>query len=542
MSKNNKADAFIVQKEDGNYDVIPSKILDSYALKVDTDSEGSKGIKDDGFNYAENILEPRYDPNKLIELLDLNTYHEGSVDAVASDVSGLDYKLVPDDEKEEKEANKPEITRFFDGCKPSINKLIYKYVYDFRSVGYGVLEVIREGTSKSKPERFTHIPVHTLRRHVDEVRVKQMIGTKTVWFVIYGKNYDENNKPYDVHAETGEKYPYNSLSPEDRANELIWTEMYAPGTNYYGRPPIIGSVKAMYGDSGRVDYNISFFRNYGLPAFAVTVTGDFADYDVDPDDSEYDVTQTLKYKITKQLKEVIKNPHSAVTITVPSEGEEGNVEVNIQPLSVDTKEASFRLYRQDNMYEIIHAHKVDPSRLGIVDSGRLNSSNSKTLDNSYKVSTIAPLKADIEETINDFLRIEFGLTDWKFTIIGSDPKDYAGDMNLLKEAWLMGAVTQNQIIKAMGDKWGGKPTNDPRMDEYYINGVPMNKIWNEIELIEHDNLLDNLGNDLMKDAEALDELYRKEESLGENGFENPISQKTDSRLTSKIQSVFDRRK
>ena len=169
---------------------------------------------------------------------------------------------------------------------------------------------------------------------------------------------------------------------------------YAPGTDYYGRPPIVSCLGSIKGDIGAVKYNNSFFENYGMPKFAITVTGDFADYDLDPTDPDYDITQTLRYKIGQQIKEVIKNPHSAICITIPSEGEDGNVKLDITPLSVQTEEGHFRLYRKDTRDEVIHSHHVDPSRLGIYDAGSLNGGNSESTMASYKYGTIAPIKAE----------------------------------------------------------------------------------------------------------------------------------------------------
>ena len=50
------------------------------------------------------------------------------------------------------------------------------------------------------------------------------------------------------------------------------------------------------------------------------------------------MAQDERKRIGQQIKEVIKNPHSAICITIPSEGEEGNVDLKITPLSVQTEE------------------------------------------------------------------------------------------------------------------------------------------------------------------------------------------------------------
>jgi len=430
MNKN-KPDAFIVIREDGEPDIVKKTILDEYEYshKADMDSQGSKQIHDKGFNYTQGLIVPKYNPDNLIKLLDMNTYHEGCVDVVSNDASGSGYTFVPVETENEKELDNQELIDFFENCFPSINKLLYLRNYDRRTLGYGALELIREKRSKSKPLRLAHIRAHTLRRHSDGVRVKQQVGTKTVWFIIYGKNKDEKGKMYDVHADTGEIHNYNSLKPEERANELLWSVDYDPESSYYGRPKVASVLQAISGDISRATYNKSFFKNYGIPAFAITISGDFQDYLEEPflengePNPDYDETKTLKYKITKQLQEVMKNPHSAVCITVPSEGEEGNVEINLQPLSVETKEASFRLYRQDNRDEILHAHKVPPYRLGVNETGNLGGTNAGEASNTYLTSTVLPLKTDDEADINLLLREEFGVKDWKFQITNIDQRN-----------------------------------------------------------------------------------------------------------------------
>jgi capsid portal protein len=382
---------------------------------------------------------------------------------------------------------------------------LQRVVYDRRTIGYGALEVIREDKSESDIKRLKHIPGQTLRRHTDLCRVLHTTPSgKRVWFLIYGKNRDENGKGlFDVHADTGAKHPYNSLEPHERANELLWMQEYAPGTDYYGRPPIISCLGSIKGDISAVKYNNSFFDNYGMPKFAITVTGDFADYEEEPYNEDgtvnedYDITQTLRYKIGQQIKEVIKNPHSAICITIPSEGEEGNVELKITPLSVQTEEGHFRMFRKDVRDEVIHAHHVDPSRLGIFDSGNLNGTNSQVTRNSYKYGTITPIKSECEALINQ-IGAELGVTSWKFCIEDVAPVDYTADLALAEFLFQRGAMTIRDLIENFGAKFGltiSDTDDEYYLDARYINNVPLEKVWYETEeapSLEEDSILEQI--------------------------------------------------
>ena len=208
---NKHSDSFIVtiDKEE-EYHIIDRMDLDRFALKANVDPQsGSKQVPADELLVGQSILDPKYNPYYLVQLLDLYTYHAACVEAVAVDSTGISYTLKPVEGVEPIDAEKTRLEEVLDNSTPSINtnpestvkSLIL--VYDRRSIGYGALEVIRESTSKSDIKRLKHIPAHTLRRHTDLKRVVQVNNGKKVWFVIYGKNYDEDGNLCDVDADDG---------------------------------------------------------------------------------------------------------------------------------------------------------------------------------------------------------------------------------------------------------------------------------------------------------------------------------------------------
>ena len=519
-----KSDSFIVTVDNNDEPHIVDRMeLDKYSFKAEVDIDGSKQIVDDMFKQGQQILNPKYNPWDLVQLLDLYTYHASCVEAVAVDASGISYDLKPLENVEPIDAEKERFKAFLDNCSPSINTHLQRVAYDRRAIGYAALELIRETTSDSEPKKLKHIPAQTLRRHADKKRVLHITPAgKKVWFVIYGKNYDKNGQLCDVSADDGTFHPYNSLSPSERANELLWTMEYAPGTDYYGRPPIVSCLGSIKGDIGAVKYNNSFFENYGMPKFAITVTGDFADYDEEPyiDDGEghkipnpdYDITQTLRWKIGQQIKEVIRNPHSAICITIPSEGEEGNVELKITPLSVQAEEGHFRMYRKDTRDEVIHAHHMDPSRLGIFDTGTLNGTNSMVTQNSYKYGTIAPIKAELEDMVN-LIAGDLEISSWRFNIEDVAPIDYTKDLVLAEFLFARGAMTIRELVDNFGNKFGLTINdNEPYLDERFINNQPLNALFNQTEnnpYLEANSILGSLEENLWSN---LDDGVEKEET------------------------------
>lgn len=492
-----RSETYIVTDE---MNFVPTSLLEEYAIK------STKGLnEEDGFNYKD-VVEPPAPPKLLNKLIDINTWHKVCCEAIAADSSGAGYTFIPSVNVEvPSEEQRQCLETFFNNLRPNINTLLYEREYDCESVGWGVLEIIREAGDYDAPVNdIKHYSAANFRRCADGVRVQQIVGGKTRWFVILGQNNDENGH-YDVHYLTGEKY-YEGLPEHLRANELLWKNRFNPQTKLYGKAPATPAIASMYADHNRARYNIEFFKNYGIPSMIVTITGDFDPGILDKTDEDYDPRNTLEYRITEQLRKVIKNPHSGMVIQVPSEGEDGNVKVDIQPLSTDVKEASFRLFRKDNRDEVVAAHHMDPNRVGVTDSGKLGSSNAEQTDNSYRVSTIKPIVRENEDDINYLIHNCMGITDWDFKLLDTGEKrndvDIDKVINLVEKA----IMTPNEAREAIGEKYGLARIDDALLDEFYYNGEPLkNKFEPTDALFGADTILESLERDFSNDEVIDDE-------------------------------------
>lgn len=545
------SDAFIVTQKDNEYNLIEESILNQYATKSTRDiNSQAKQLDPEDPDYAQ-LKQPLYNFDDLAGLLEVNTFHKLCCEVVAEDSSGYGWNIIPtaDDDFDNNPDEKEYLTEWVKNFTTPINQTLYQLNYDRRALGCGAIEIIREGTSSSPIIDIKHIPLHQLYKHSDNCRIKQIVNAKHRWFIEYGTNFDEHGTPYDVNYLTGETAPYDSLPSDERANEIIWVTDYAPQRKTYGLPKIAPAIRVISGDLSRNNYNTAFFKNYGMPTFAVTVTGDFWDYDVDPEDPEYDITKTLKYKISQQLKEVIKNPHSAVTITVPSAGDEGNVDVNIQPLSVDTKEASFRMYRADNRDEILAAHGVPPYRLGLAITGSLGGNVAEESSSIYNISVVQPLKNDNENMINLLIRNELEITDWKFSINDIDKRDTDKDLDRAQKLFNMGAITPREIIEYFGKPFGATADEyDSTLDEHFINGNPISNLMgysNGMDVM-NDNFMNNLEDNLLNTAQYLGgdggATANKSITINTDGVQGEQGEETAKGINEAIRKTFKDRK
>ncbi|MFA5542860.1 MAG: phage portal protein [Bacilli bacterium] len=438
-------------------------ILEQYSIKGKGDE--SKQIPDTfSESYSgQGLKQPLYNPEALANLLELNTYHYRACKTKARDTAGLGWYLeaLTDNPDEKK---RKELDEFFSDLNPPLSSVLDRAMLDYESIGYGALELIREDYKPDgKVSNLVHIPAHTLRIHGSGNKFCQIRGNKKRWFKLaeYGK---------DVDCNTGIEYEMNSLTGERRATEIIWIINYTPRSDYYGLPDIIPAMGAIYGDISRRDYNIAFFDNFGVPAYAVFVSGNFDPGEEDPETGKTPMEESIE----EHFKELAKNPHSVMVLSVPSSGGEGEVKIEFKPLSVEIKEASFRLYRQDNRDEILAAHGVPPYRCGIAETGSLGGSTAQESTEIYKMSVIQPRQEVLENLINLYIVWNsFEADGWMFKLAEIDTSDEKHDVDMMSKIFEKGAITPNQIIRHFKDRFGLEESNHPAMNAHYVSGNPI---------------------------------------------------------------------
>ncbi|MED3648630.1 phage portal protein [Halalkalibacterium halodurans] len=450
-----KTKAYVLQ--DGT--VVSEKYLDQYAIK----NGESKQIPEDHFKdsyQTDGLVQPLYNPEALAKLLEMNTHHYRAVKTKAGDVAGLGWKLKPKEGIEKpSEAQKQIAIEFLNNVNPrkTLNEINVQVMIDFESIGYAFYEVIRSGDGDKEIIGLEHIPSHTMRIHRDMNRFCQIRGKKKAWFVRYGIEKD-------VHVQTGEYHDKGSLEHEERANEVLYLMNYTSRSDYYGVPDVMPALGALLGERERQEYNISFFDNHAVPAYAVTVTG-----------AELD-DETEK-KIQKFFQQDVKNSRHSTLVLTASRGDDDYstepIKFEFHALSTDMKEASFRMFRQDNRDEILSAHGVPPYRAGITIEGQLGGSVADETTEIYKQSIINPKEEMIENIINRYI-LQDGLeiTDWVFELNEIDTRDIDKELNRLKLGFDMGAYSPNMILERLGEN----RIDDPNMDRHYINGHPIDGI------------------------------------------------------------------
>lgn len=438
---------------------IGNDVLSSYVTKQE-----SRQITQDRFGSqysAEGLIEPLYNPEALASLLEANTYHYRACKTKARDTAGLGWKLVPLDD-EAPESERDAIHEILDRQVPPLTLAFDRCQVDFEAIGWGALEVIRQDYRyDGEIVDLNHVPAHTVRIHQDERKFAQKRGVQTRWFRAAGVEAD-------IDFETGVEHEPNSLGIERRASELLFWRNYTPRSDFYGVPDVIPAIGAIHGDLARRDYNIAFFSNYGVPAYVVFITGDYEDEETE------DGGSVLQESIEEHFTELNKHPHSTLVMSVPSRaGGEGEVKVHFERLSVETKEASFRLYRQDNRDEVLSAHGVDPYRAGIAESGSLGGSTASEQAKIYKDSVIEPRQQMIESLFNRHV-IRSMSERWQWKLESIDTTDERHELDMLLDLFRENVIGVDEFRKHYVERFQLDPEREIALEgvQFAAVGIP----------------------------------------------------------------------
>jgi PBSX family phage portal protein len=533
---------------------LPTKKERQMALKGSADStqEPSKGLTEMSAitTYGlYNLMTPPFNPRVLANLGTVNTYHNVCCRKKATDVAGLGFTLEPIGEDPNQD-HFDTLLAFFNASSPTFENMLSNAQQDYEQVGWGIVELIRTGgLAQGLPQRLNQLPSQTFRIHKEKNKFMQSWwGFDRRWFKMIGYQND-------VDMNTGEEYELGELNASIRANEVIYNTNYSSFTTYYGMPPHIPAIRTIIGDQAAVDYNVAFFRNFGIPSYAIFVTGNFEDNEVKDEQGEGTGQSELQMGLEKQLKNIIGNPQSSMVVAIPSgDADTAPVQVTFEKLAADVKESSFRLYRMDNRDEIIVAHEMDPYRVGIVQVGGLGGNIAPEAAINYKVGTIKPRQRVWEAFINKHIiwdEFGFNFDDYSFKLqeMETDSTSKEDEINNFQNLFNMSAITPLQVISHFADELNIEITPEmkamPCLNTYYIpnNMVSLQQAFEGSDIMNK-NFQATADAQTEKMADMLQEVSAGIlEVVDDYDFENSNAQKNssqDGRLGKQVKKIFEK--
>ena len=257
---------------------------------------------------------------------------------------------------------------------------------DLHSTGNGYLEVGR--TVGGNIGYIGHIPASSLRVRRRRDGFCQIIGDKAIYF----KNF-------------GDKDEYNPITNDPNPNEIIHFKLYTPVHSYYGVPDAVAAGQALLGDIYAQQYNLEYFQNKSVPRYIVTVKG--AKLSSDSEEKLFDFLQT-------NLK---GQNHRTLYIPLPADDDQNKVEFNMEAIEAGVQEASFERYHISNRNDVLTAHQVPQSKLGV---GEGSLAGTIASNREFREQVSRPSQRAIEKILSEVIKevtdmLEFKLVELTLT-------------------------------------------------------------------------------------------------------------------------------
>jgi PBSX family phage portal protein len=407
----------------------------------------STQLPEDPFNYGGEgpeggLKTPPYDMNGLIGMLETTTLHTRCVKQKAADVVGRGFELRARELDDKQKASNEEedgwgefvrnVEEGDDRGDESFKERIQRSHEDHESVGWAVLEVSRN--RQGMLDGLWHVPGHTVRAHKDGRRFAQMRDSKLVYFKRFGL-------VGDVDRARGGWSDTPIRDPDVRANELIVIRNYSPRSSYYGLPDHIPALAALAGWRAQAEFNVKFFDNNAVPAYAVVIEG-------------ATLTPELEETIRGFFQQIKGDPHRTLIIPVPGiQGDDSSRPIiRFERLSMEIKDASFRNYKQDNALEICIAHGMPPYRVGWPIVGSLGGNTAAEMTRIYNDSVVQPRQETWEDRLNRALLGAKGLAvaTWMLKANELDLRDETADLAKAKMLYELGVNNVNDNARFFG--------------------------------------------------------------------------------------------
>ena len=392
----------------------------------------------DNIEWGEEIIQPPYNLVKLLAWMNQSVVHSSCVRVKTQDAVGVGWYLEVDEDEitdEEKDKDIKDnsdyqiLYKFFKKVNPdeNITKMIKKVFLDYEANGNGYIEVTRDVNGVING--LYHMNSGTIWWAKDKKRLCQIVGENQVWFKLFGSDEKLNSK-------TG-NFVKSIKNIDDTANEIIPITQYTWMSSVYGLPEWLPAIYSMFGDVKETEYNIDFFLNFGVPAYAVIIEGQGA---MDP---------KVKEEIEKYFETTLKGTgsnHKTLTLSTPK-----GVNIRFEKLNVEEKEASFRAYHKDNRDTVLMAHHVPPYRIGMVEKGQLGGSVASETDRIYLDSVINPRQEVFSFVLTEMVcKLGFGISGYIFKFKDINIYDEERDSKIAEKYVQNGIFSRNEIRKEKG--------------------------------------------------------------------------------------------
>jgi PBSX family phage portal protein len=441
------------------------------------DSEANKVLNSsrqiDEFEYSYDIIHPPYEPKELLALIDRNDTLKQNITAIATNIAEFGYGIKYQDEFDynkadasiQKEADNEweRLRRLYKYLNPlkNISALIHDVAVDMHSIGWGMIEIIRNGAGEVCSAEYCRACNFRLVKNNTRVNIKAWEETEkgyeqiesSVKFrkfvqVVDGRKvyFKEFGDPRKMDLKSGE---YNdSVAEENLATEIAYFHIHSPYTDY-GIPNWINVAIPASGNVLSEILNYKYFSEGRILPMALTVSGG---------------------QLTNSSMEALKNSKgldNAYKIVVieasPFEdseeekflqkGADPKVSIDVKPLTdTNNTDALFQNYQKDGKEKI-----RDSLRLPPIYTGASTDYNRATADTARQIGEeqiFIPERKRICDVFNKTINNELGIKYCEVYLKGPKISDTEQKSTMINALNAAGAVTPNMLNDAASEALG----------------------------------------------------------------------------------------
>jgi PBSX family phage portal protein len=333
------------------------------------------------------VVTPPYNQDYLAQIYEISSPHFAAINAKASNIVGLGYEFVETratkDRISELSETQESLSRFrkkLERLKEDLavqlesmneedtfTEILSRVYIDYEATGNGYIEIGRKVNGEIG--YIGHIPARTMRVRKQRDGFVQIVSNLVVFFRNFGDSETEN-----------------PIGDDTRPNEVIHIKKYTPNNSFYGVPDVIPAKTALAGDEFASRFNLDYFENKAVPRYIITVKGATLSRDAERKLLEFFQTN-LKGK-----------NHRSLYIPLPADDEGNKVEFKMEAVESGVQDSSFNNYRKMNRDEILIAHRVPVSKIGLPEGVSLAAA--KDADKTFKEQVARPAQRNLEKKIN----------------------------------------------------------------------------------------------------------------------------------------------
>ena len=424
------------------------------------------------WGYGTTAIKPPVNFTALASYLQINTWHQRCCRVKAEVATGELAMVKPRDGDADRPALNQLHAQFLRKIirqahdkgggydKAPLSTVLYRVEFDVHWSGNGYIEAVRD--KLWRPAALYHVPSVHVRRGWDAER-RHPFG---YWQVspsggrIFFKDFgDERRIRIDGQlADAG--------TPDDQlATELLHLSCYSPAEQYYGIPEWLPALLAVEGSHAAANWNADRFLHNSIPRKIITFFG--------AEESE-DLREILRDYFTSVSKG--RNHEPLVMFATPADGfDAGDARLEVKDLESSPQDAGFLKYLEGNRDEIVAAHGVPPSLVGVQAAGRLGGKGSDEAQRrDFKRLVIEPRQRRMEEVLNERLVADdedgWGIEEWVLKLGDFDLRDQSFSIakaEQLRKLVASGLMTPNEARVELGMD----PVSDvPAADELMVMG------------------------------------------------------------------------